>query len=262
VAPVVRPPDEDDDKPEDPVEAKRRQRFERLVNHGFDKVERLDGNVGYLEMRGFLSPDIGGDTAAAAMTFVADTDALIVDLRRNGGGEPSMVALVSSYLFDAKPVHLNDLWWRKDGATHQFWTLPHVPGRRFGPEKPVFVLTSKRTFSAAEEFAYNLKTLKRATLVGETTGGGAHPGGPRRLTDHFFIWVPRGRAINPITRTNWEGTGVKPDVEVPAALALETAHLLALRDTLKRADDPEMKEDLQRAIREAETALERKKAAP
>jgi hypothetical protein len=251
----VVPPDEDEEKPADPAERERRLKFERRVNHGFEKVERLPGNIGYLEMRGFTDPATGGDTAAAAMTFVADADALIIDLRRNGGGEASMVAFVSSYLFESKPVHLNDLVWRKDNRVEQFWTLPHVPGRRFGRDKPVYVLTSSDTFSAAEEFTYNLKNLKRATIVGETTGGGAHPGGFRRLSDHFAIWVPRGRARNPISQTNWEGKGVKPDVETKPANALKMAHLLALKARVDKVEEPRVKEEVQSLIRKLEAEL-------
>jgi hypothetical protein len=203
----------------------RDQMAKRLAarNYGFRKVERLEGNVGYLELDGFLPAEFAAETAAAAMSFLANTDALIIDLRHNGGGDPSMVAFLCSYFFDAKPVHLNDLYHRPDDSTHQWWTLPYVPGRRY-LDKEVYLLTSKRTFSAAEEFAYDLQSLKRATIIGETTGGGAHPGKGHRINDHFMMFVPTGRAINPVTKTNWEGTGVKPDVEVPAEKALETAH--------------------------------------
>jgi C-terminal processing protease CtpA/Prc len=137
-----------------------------------------------------------------------------------------MIALISTYLF-GKRTHLNDLWERKDDATDQYWTLPYVPGKRL-EDKPVYVLTSKQTFSGAEEFSYNLKNLKRATLVGETTGGGAHPVSGHRIDDHFMIGVPFARAINPISKTNWEGKGVEPDVKVTASDALTTAEKLAL----------------------------------
>src|SRR2546423_8603217 len=159
------------------------------------------------------------------MNFLSNVDALIFDLRDNGGGTPEMVAYISTYLFD-EPTPLNDLYNRKEDSTTQFWTLPYVPGKRFAG-KPVFVLTSRRTFSGAEEFTYNLKNLKRATIVGETTGGGAHPVSGQRIDEHFIIGVPFARAINPITKTNWEGTGIEPDVKVPAAEALSTAQKLA-----------------------------------
>ena len=136
-----------------------------------------------------------------------------------------MVALISSYLF-AERTHLNDLWTRKGDVTDQYWTLQYVPGKRLDG-KPAFVLTSKETFSGGEEFTYNLKTLKRATIIGETTGGGAHPVEGHRITDHFGIGVPFARAFNPVTHTKWEGTGVEPDVKVPAADALASAQKLA-----------------------------------
>ena len=189
-------------------------------------------------MNMFHPTDFGaGETATAAMSFVANTDALIIDLRENGGGSPDMVALVCSYLFGAHPVHLNDLYFRPENSTHQWWTLPYVPGQRY-ENKPVYVLTSKRTFSAAEEFTYNLKSLKRATIVGETTGGGAHPGGPRRINEHFTMFLPSGRAINPVTKTNWEGTGVAPDVSVSAEKALNTAYLAALKTIARNLTQP------------------------
>jgi hypothetical protein len=192
------------------------------INCSFEKVERLEGNVGYLKFDAFYDADLCAPTVAAAMTFLAGTRAMIIDLRQNGGGSPKMVALVASYLFDRR-THLNDLWTRSTNATAEFWTQDTVAGRRFGGEKPVYVLTSARTFSGAEEFTYNLKTLKRATIVGETTGGGAHPVRGRRIDEHFMIGVPFARAINPITHTNWEGVGVEPDTKVPASEALKAA---------------------------------------
>lgn len=214
-------------RPPEPTAEDRANRRKRLEgdNCAFEKAERLAGNVGYLKFNGFTDPGICGETAIAAMNFLANSDAIIFDLRSNGGGDPAMIALISSYLF-AEPTHLNDLWTRKGDTTQQYWTLPFVPGKRLDG-KPVFVLTSSRTFSGAEEFSYNLKNLKRATIVGETTGGGAHPARGQRIDDHFIIGVPFARAVNPISKTNWEGVGVEPDVKVPAAEALETALKLA-----------------------------------
>jgi C-terminal processing protease CtpA/Prc len=152
-------------------------------------------------------------------------DAIIFDLRDNGGGDPKMVAYISTYLFGER-THLNDLYNRKQDTTEEYWTLPDLPGKRL-TGKPAFVLTSKRTFSGGEEFTYNLKNLKRATIIGETTGGGAHPVSGHRIDDHFTIGVPFAKAVNPITKTNWEGTGVEPDVKVPAAEALDVAKKMA-----------------------------------
>jgi hypothetical protein len=232
--------------------AEEREQFRRemsRINYGFQKVERLPGNIGYVEFRGFFDPEGGADTVASVFNFLANTDAIIFDLRRNGGGDPKMVALICSYLFGAEPVHLNDLHWRdgKSERVEEFWTLKNVSGRRYAG-KDVYVLTSGYTFSGAEEFSYNLKNLKRATLVGETTGGGANPGGGNRLSAHFGAFIPTGRAVSPITKTNWEGTGVEPDVKVPADQALKTAQVIALRKALDKTTDEELKGALQREI--------------
>jgi hypothetical protein len=192
------------------------------VNCAFQKVENLEGNIGYVKFNAFFDVDACAPTATAAMNFVAGARALVIDLRENGGGQPAMVSYIASYLF-SKRTHLNDIWERRSGQTQEFWTRDDVPGRKFGGEKPVYVLTSANTFSGGEEFTYNLKTQKRATIVGETTGGGAHPVSGHPIDQHFIIGVPFARAINPITHTNWEGTGVEPDVKVPAADALTTA---------------------------------------
>ena len=230
-----------------------RQR-ERQRNYGVERVERLPGNIGYLDLRGFSPAGMAGETLAAAMTLLANTDALIFDLRHNGGGDPATVALLTSYLFDER-THLNSLYWREGDRTDQFWTHDWVPGQRFGQKKPVYVLTSSRTFSGAEEFSYNLKNLKRATLVGETTGGGANPGDVVRLTPHFGMFVPTGRAISPITGTDWEGVGVEPHVKTQAAAALDTAQLMALKPLAEAEQDPHRKAALQARIAELEKAL-------
>lgn len=245
----------------EPTAAQREETRRELgwMNHSFNKVERLRGNIGYLEFRGFMDPEFGGETVAAAMNFINGTDALIIDLRQNGGGSPGMVALICSYLFGPEPVHLNDLYWREGDRTDQFWTRKEVAGKRY-LNKDVYVLTSKRTFSGAEEFSYNLKNLKRATIVGETTGGGAHPGTGVRLNEHFGMFVPSGRAISPITKTNWEGTGVKPDVEVPANQALTVAKLMALKKSVGSLTNPDFKAGVQSEIESLEKELTELKA--
>ena len=255
-------PPENTNREPTPEQISRQIEFLRTVNFGFEKVERLPGNIGYIDLRGFQPAEFGAETVVAAMNFVSNTDALIFDLRRNGGGDPAMVALISSYLFGPEPVHLNDLYFRPDNSTRQWWTLPYVPGKRYGNNKPVFVLTSNRTFSAAEEFTYNLQNLKRATIIGETTGGGAHPGGPRRINEHFAIWVPSGRAINPISKTNWEGTGVKPDVEAPAEQALKVAQLAAMNKVLEKVAEPERQNAIKDAIKNVQKELDEIKASP
>lgn len=236
----VQPPTSD-------AERARRAAAERRGNYGLHRVERLDGNVGYIELRGFSGSQEAGAAVDAAMNLLANTDALIFDLRRNGGGSPVTIGFIASYLFD-KPVHLNDFYVRETGRRQSFHTAATVYGRRYGERKPVYILTSNRTFSAAEEFTYDLKNLKRAIVVGETTGGGAHPGGVRPLTDHFGIWLPTGRAINPVTGTNWEGVGVVPDIAADAAEALPAAHLDALRKIRATVSDPDHRNEIDRAI--------------
>ncbi|HET6333742.1 MAG TPA: S41 family peptidase [Polyangiales bacterium] len=199
---------------------------------GIGLIERLSGNVAHVSIESFPPVDTNEEREgiAALMSQVADADALVIDLRSNHGGSPDTVALVASYLFDETPVHLNDMFRRDTGYTAQSWTSRELRGTRFGSKKPVYVLTSRDTFSGGEEFAYDLQALRRATIVGETTGGGAHPMEPYLLDQWFQMRVPWGRPINPITKTNWEGVGVVPDVQVPAADALAQAHRRALDD--------------------------------
>ncbi len=211
---------------------------ERHRNFGFDKVERLSGNIGYLNLLGFatMTPE-AGQVAAGAMAFLANSDAIIIDLQQNGGGDPTMIQFLTSYFFDSKPVHLNDFYTRTGGEQlDQSWTLSYVPGKRL-PHTPLFVLTSRFSFSAAEEFVYNLKNLKRATLVGETTGGGANNNELLPLDENFVLSISYGRAISPITKTNWEGVGVEPDVKTPQEMALITAQRLALEKLRETSSD-------------------------
>jgi C-terminal processing protease CtpA/Prc len=234
-----------------PAEIEAYRREVRMRNASFQRVERLPGNVGYIKFDNFTDPEAAARPIRAAMEFVADTDALIFDIRENGGGDPATVRLLCSYLFGETPVHLNDIYFRPENRTTQFWTLRKVDGRRY-LNKEVYILTSKRTGSGAEEFAYNLKNLRRGLVVGTTTWGGANPGGVVRLNDHFSAFVPSGRAINPITKTNWEGTGVEPDVHVEPEQALKTAHALAIRRLLAKATRAEDKERLERVLADVE----------
>jgi hypothetical protein len=219
-------------------EAQKLRRLERLraQNFGFQKVEILPGNIGYLDFRFFAEAESGGATAIAAMNFLTHVDALVFDLRQNGGGNPTMIQLISSYLFE-NPVHLNSFYIRRGDSTQQFWTQAFVDGQKM-TAIPVYVLTSASTFSGAEEFAYNLKNLKRGTIIGETTGGGAHPVNLRVFQSlNIGISVPFGRALNPITGTNWEGVGVKPDIEIPASRALLAARVEAVKELIRTAKD-------------------------
>ncbi|WP_411028823.1 S41 family peptidase [Spongiimicrobium sp. 3-5] len=200
-------------------------------NYFFKEVKILEGNIGYIDFRRFRDPIYAAQTAISALNFLSNTEAIIIDLRYNGGGSPKMVQLISSYFFGDEPVHLNSIYKRKNKQDKQYWTLPYIDGNK-NPDAHLYILTSKMTFSGAEEFAYNLKHLKRAILIGESTGGGAHPGGRIAANDKFNVWTPTGRSINPITGTNWEGVGVIPHIQTSAQEALLAAHIKAL-DSLK-----------------------------
>jgi hypothetical protein len=213
-------------------------------NFGFEQARHLPGNVGYLEIRGFYTAAIAAPTATAAMSFLANTEALIIDVRRNFGGEPESVAYVASYLFD-ESMHLDDLTLRwPESQTRQFWTAPTVPGLRFGAHKPVYILTSHATFSGGEAFVYNLQALRRAQIVGEVTAGAAHLTIPIRVSEHFTIAVPFGRSVNPTTGKDWEGTGVVPDVSTPANEAPNAAYRLALETIIASSPDEARKAEL------------------
>lgn len=213
----------------------------RKQNYGFIKTELLKGNVGYVHFNQFYElTDDAKKTVESAFTFLKYSDGLIIDLRDNRGGSPDMVKYICSFLF-SKPTHINDLFEHRTGKTQQYWTEP-VKGYEVLSGIPIYVLTSSRTFSAAEEFAYDLQSQRRGKVVGETTGGGAHPVS-FQLTGHGFIaLVPFARALNPVTRTNWEAVGVKPDLAVDPDNAIDAAllnfyddRIAVLTDSVKKA---------------------------
>jgi hypothetical protein len=223
------------DEPPPPPEADQLAQL-RQMNYGFGPIERMHGNVAHLQIDGFPAATFEAAQTGIGelMSQAADADALIIDLRNNGGGSPETVALVASYVFDDKPVHLVDIYERETKKTTQSWTQSKLHGKRFGGKKPVYVITSKRTFSGGEEFAYDLQTTKRAKIIGETTGGGAHPTKMVSLDDWFALAVPFAESISPITHRNWEGTGVVPDVLTSADAALDEALKRALADLKHR----------------------------
>jgi hypothetical protein len=230
----------DEEKQHELQENLKRGRYE---NFGFQKVERLAGNVGYLDFREFADARYAGATAIAAMNFLANCDALIIDLRQNGGGNASMIRLISSYFFDDH-THLTSWYYRPSDSIIQSWTDDYVVGKPMY-DMDLYVLTSSYTFSAAEEFTYNLKNLKRATIIGETTGGGAHPVESFGFENlKVAMRVPFGRAINPVTGTNWEGVGITPDIEVPQEQALDRAQVEALKKIEDRTTDEQLKRSI------------------
>ncbi|WP_410787719.1 S41 family peptidase [Kribbella sp. C-35] len=232
----------DDD--DDPVaeEAAWVRRVE-LTAAGMARAERLPGNVGVLEIRPTLyEPKYAAVAAAGAMAMLWATDALLLDLRGCRGGSPDMVALLCSYLFEDAPVHLNDLVTPAAGTVRQYWTVPQLVGPRFGGTKPIWVLTSSTTFSAAEELTYNLQQLGRAVVVGARTRGGAHPREGFTVHPHLEATVPVARAVNPVSGTNWEGTGIAPDLEVAADAAFAVAYGCALEHVVGLPDGPGRRE--------------------
>jgi hypothetical protein len=202
-----------------------------IFNYGFEKVERLTGNIGHLCIRTFFSPTVAFRATITSMDFITYTNALIIDLRTASGGDLSMVKFFASYFFPPDPIHLNDIYWRSSNSIQQYWTLPYIPGHRYA-NKPVYILTSRATSSIAEAFIYALQCEKRATIVGEVTAGEANPLECFHLAAHFGSWIPVGHITNPVTGTNWEGVGVQPDVEVTRENALKAAYTLALKYVL------------------------------
>lgn len=237
---------------EDAARDEAAERLQQLrLNFGFSGFTRLRGNIGYVDLHAFGRPQGAAPRIAAMMALLADTSALIVDLRRCGGGDPDTVMQFASYLYD-KPVHLNDIYWRDEDRTEERWTSASVPGQRYGESRKLYLLTGADTFSGCEDFAYALKYSGRATLIGKTTGGGAHAGSPQRLAAHFAMFVPAGRPINPVTRANWEGTGVVPDVDVSEDAALEAAQIAALRQLMALEADADWKRRLGERLAELE----------
>jgi len=224
-------------EPEKRPAGEKMRRMGRLDNFGIRRVERLDGNVGYIDLRRMAVAANAGPAITAAMELVAGTYALLIDMRHNGGGAPDGVVFWCSYLFGEEPTHLNDIFRADTGETRHFCVLPYVPRTRY-PDQPVFLLTSARTFSGGEDLCYTLQALGRAEVIGETTGGGAHPTRPFPVSAAVHIAVPFARSVNPVTGTNWQGTGVVPDVAVAAEQAYDVAYARALERVLAMDDVP------------------------
>jgi len=205
----------------------------RFENNGLRRVERLPGNVGLIELTIIPEAATGAPTLAAAMHLVQHTHALILDLRSTRGGSPDGVVFIASYLFADEETQLSDFVQGPEGPTRQYWTAAYLPGPRY-LDRAVYVLTSAATFSGGEALAYDLQALGRATVVGETTRGGAHPSEVVSLSEQVELRLPVARAVNPLTGSNWEGVGVQPDVPVTASAALDVAYASALEGILDR----------------------------
>lgn len=198
-------------------------------NYGFKEIKILDGNIGYLNLTSFKNPIYAGKTAEGAMTFLSNSDAIIIDLRENGGGFSTMVQLIASYFFDGEPIQMGDSYSRENDKHTQDWTLPFINGQKL-PDIPLYILTSKESYSAAEGFTYFMKNRKRAIVIGEITGGAAQPIERVAVSERFYLWLPTQKPVDPITNTNWEGVGVTPDIHSAAKDALYIAQLEALKN--------------------------------
>jgi len=234
----------------------------KINNYGFYRVERLAGNIGYVDIRYFHRPSWGGDIAVATMNFLTNMSAIIIDLRKCSGGYQGMISLISSYFLGREPVHLSDIYWRDDDTTNHYWTLPYVPGQTL-EDKPLYLLVSKETFSAGEGFAYDMQARKRALIIGEQTDGGAHPGASYRLDEHFEAFIPIGRPTHPITKQNWEGIGIIPDIQTLSEKALTVAHKMALTSTIESLSNSTLEPfmallaEAQEAYKELERQIEK-----
>ena len=214
----------------------RQLRNEKRRNYGFKELKILPGNIGYLKLNEFAS-ERASETAIAAMNFLTHSDAVIFDIRDNGGGSNDMIEIIGSYLFSNDyPREFSSIYNRITDKLLTYKTQAYVPGKRL-VNTDLYILVSNSTFSAAEAFAYDLKHMKRAKIVGERTSGGAHSARTFIINDHFVIDLPFARAISPITKTNWEGTGVEPDIICEADDALQTAQSIILARIVEENPD-------------------------
>lgn len=219
-------------------------------NYGFYKLERLRGNVGYLDLRSFENATSAKATATAYMEGLSNFDAVILDLRNNGGGYTPMAVWIASYFFGKNKIHFTDMQWTDEKRTIELWTNDSLPGKGL-QNQDLYILVSRKTFSAAEDFTYSMQQLKRATIIGDTTGGGAHMGrGVERLSAWFTAFIPTGQSINPITKTNWENIGVIPDIFLTSDDMITQVQILALTKILERETDSNWQNNLRQSIAE------------
>lgn len=232
--PAMALPDVEEPAPASRAEWEQRTNFlERLMQRRaaareVKQVGRVGDDIGYLQIRSFPDAYLMSEKYAETMEELGDTAGLIMDLRGNRGGDPLAVALLISYFVDGR-TRLNDIWERDTSQTVRRYTEEKLDGPRYGGKKPVMILVDAGTGSAGEDFAYTMQALKRATVIGQRTWGGAHPTEIYPLGGHFYASIPNRRSISPITGTNWEGTGVKPDVETTRDRTLAVAKDLMRR---------------------------------
>ncbi len=222
-------------------------------HYGFQRLDRIEGNIGYLDLRRFTPLSVAKGMAVGAVYFLSHTDAIIIDLRENPGGMADMIQFLSNYFFD-HPTQLSGLYMREDNFINETWTSEKIEGKRM-TDVPLFLLTSRKSFSAAEAFAYDMKIRGRATIIGDTTLGGAHNVDLFKINDRFEIYLSTGRAINPGTGANWEGVGVIPDIAVSAEVALDTAIVYAKKAAEKYGKKKEV--ELDEAVKSLQNQLAR-----
>jgi hypothetical protein len=215
----------------------------RQANYGFRKVEIMRGNVGYLDLRGFVDLNQSKETAVAAMSFLANTDAVIIDLRNNPGGFINTETFLASYFYGVDPVELLSRYHREGDVTVKEWTLREVPGKRL-PQVDLYLLTSRETASAGEGFSFILQQRKRAKIIGERTAGGGYGNRETSIGNGFVFYVSVFRQFDPRTGRGWQEVGVEPDIAVPAERALGAAHLEAIKTLAAKATDERRKQRL------------------
>lgn len=220
--------------------------FAKTINFGFDKVEILDGNVAYINFAISFHPYYANPVLEAAMQFVANSNALIIDFRRNGGGHPGPGNLLLSYLFKDS-VLLSRTWWRYNNKTIENYTEPSMA--KYFYNKPVYILLQHKNLSAPEAIGYILQSLNRGKVVGEATAGAANPGMDIRLNEYFTIFIPNGHVEVASTGTNWEGKGIIPDVPASKANALKVAHQLAIKEMIEKEKDVQRKKELEEILK-------------
>jgi C-terminal processing protease CtpA/Prc len=218
----------------------------RRTNFGVERVEILAGNVGYLNLSAFFRPDEAREAISAAMRLLRHADALILDVQEHGGGSPDTAALLASYFFDERRMLLFEIVPRS--GEKQFYETESADIPERNEKRAMYVLTSRRTFSAGEGIAYLLQERGRAEVIGETTAGAANPGRPYRVNNHFEVTVPNGKVRTAARGSNWEGTGVVPDAKVAADEALRTAHIRALNHLIKQSNAGTWRDELQRQL--------------
>ena len=222
-------------------------------NHGFLKVELLRDNIGYLELSGFADGPAAFQTAGAALAFLSNAEAIVIDLRKNGGGSPQMVRFLASY-FLPEETHLNTFYDSKFEILNELWTMDSVPGKRM-LDTPLYLLTSRRTGSAGEAFPYHLQAYERGVVVGEVTAGAANPGTTFDVGHGLMAFISDGQVVNPVTETNWEETGVQPDVAASDLTALKVALDLAGKEVTRMRREAEQR--LRTLLKETEEAFQK-----